>query len=153
MTMFRTFYEVTKDSSKWYSEEYVKELLKQIETLKSDKSRWISNFNAKVEVIGELMEKSEELLKKFKALQTEKNKLYMECSELNKKLQTIQGFSQSTLDEIINENKNYKQALNEVKKILDNGAADTQTNNAKWIHQWYLARFCEIREIINKAKR
>lgn len=86
MTMFRTFYEVTKDSSKWYSEEYVKELLKQIEALKSDKSRWISNFNAKVEVIGELMEKSEELLKKFKALQTEKNKLYMECSELNKKL-------------------------------------------------------------------
>lgn len=86
MTMFRTFYEVTKDNSKWHSEEYVKELLKQIEALKSDKSRWISNFNAKVEVIGELMEKSEELLKKFKTLQTEKNKLYMECSELNKKL-------------------------------------------------------------------
>lgn len=43
-------------------------------------------LKAKVEVIGELMEKSEELLKKFKALQTEKNKLYMECSELNKKL-------------------------------------------------------------------
>lgn len=86
MTMFRTFYEVTKDDSKWYSEEYVKELSKQIEALKSDKTRWISNFNAKVEVIGELMEKSEELLKKFKTLQTEKNKLYMECSELNKKL-------------------------------------------------------------------
>lgn len=72
MTMFRTFYEVTKDNSKWYSEEYVKELSKQIEALKSDKTRWISNFNAKVEVIGELMEKSEELLKKFKTLQTEK---------------------------------------------------------------------------------
>lgn len=30
--------------------------------------------------------------------------------------------------------------------------ADTQINNAKQVHQWYLARFCEIRDIINKAK-
>ena len=30
MTMFRTFYEVTKDNSKWYSEEYVNELSKQL---------------------------------------------------------------------------------------------------------------------------
>ena len=117
MTMFRTFYEVTKDSSKWYSEEYVKELLKQIETLKSDKSRWISNFNAKVEVIGELMEKSEDLLKKFKTLQAEKNKLYMECSELNKKLQTIQGLSQSTLDEF--ENDDIEQQLSYCKQISE----------------------------------
>lgn len=28
--MFRTFYEVTKDNSKWYSEEYVNELSKQL---------------------------------------------------------------------------------------------------------------------------
>lgn len=128
ITMFRTFYEVTKDSSKWYSEEYVKELLKQIETLKSDKSRWISNFNAKVEVIGELMEKSEDLLKKFKTLQAEKNKLYMECSELNKKLQTIQGLSQSTLDEF--ENDDLEQQLSYCKQISEqtlniiNGAKD-----------------------------
>lgn len=86
MTMFRTFYEVTKDNSKWYSEEYVKELSKQIKALESDKTRWISNFNGKVEAIADLMEKSEELLKKFKTVQAEKNKLFMECSELNKKL-------------------------------------------------------------------
>ena len=117
MTMYRTFYEVTKDNSKWYSEEYVKELSKQIEALKSDKTRWISNFNAKVEVIGELMEKSEELLQKFKTLQTEKNKLYMECSELNKKLQAIQGLSQSTLDEF--ENDDLEQQLSYCKQISE----------------------------------
>lgn len=39
-----------------------------------------------------------------------------------------------------------------IDKILDNGTADTQTNNAKDVHQWYLARFCEIRDIINEAK-
>ena len=115
--MYRTFYEVTKDNSKWYSEEYVKELSKQIEALKSDKTRWISNFNAKVEVIGELMEKSEELLQKFKTLQTEKNKLYMECSELNKKLQAIQGLSQSTLDEF--ENDDLEQQLSYCKQISE----------------------------------
>lgn len=47
---------------------------------------------------------------------------------------------------------NYKQALDEIEKILDNGTKDTQTNNAKWLQQHYLARFCEIRNIINKAK-
>lgn len=45
-----------------------------------------------------------------------------------------------------------ERALDEIEKILDNGTADTQTNNAKEVHQWYLARFCEIRYIINKAK-
>lgn len=45
-----------------------------------------------------------------------------------------------------------RQALDEIEKILDNGTANTQTNNAKWLQQHYLARFCEIRNIINKAK-
>ena len=89
-----------------------------------------------------------------------------ECEELKHDLQNIQHnctregckyYDDNTYKVFYNckgktELSKYKQALNEVEKILDNGAADTQTNNAKWIHQWYLARFCEIREIINKAR-
>lgn len=50
------------------------------------------------------------------------------------------------------ENLKYNQALDEIEGILNNGTADTQNNNAKWLQQHYLARFCEIRNIINKAK-
>lgn len=53
--------------------------------------------------------------------------------------------------QIGNDKDKYKQALDEISKILDSGTADTQTNNAKWLQQHYLARFCEIRNIINKA--
>lgn len=51
-----------------------------------------------------------------------------------------------------NDRDRYKQALDEIEEILNNGTADTQTNNAKWLHEWFLARFCDIRDIINKAK-
>lgn len=50
------------------------------------------------------------------------------------------------------ENLKYNQAFAEIEEILNNGTADTQNNNAKWLQQHYLARFCEIRNIINKAK-
>lgn len=50
------------------------------------------------------------------------------------------------------ENRKFEDALDEIEEILNNGTADTQTNNAKWLQQHYLARFCEIRNIINKAK-
>lgn len=65
-------------------------------------------------------------------------KLSIDFKDVNKQL----GYKIITL----------KQALDEIEEILDNGTADTQTNNAKWLHEWYLARFCEIRDIINKAK-
>jgi hypothetical protein len=45
-----------------------------------------------------------------------------------------------------------KEKINEIEKIIDNGTADTQTNNAKWLQQHYLARFCEIRNVINRIK-
>nr|DAP90317.1 MAG TPA: hypothetical protein [Herelleviridae sp.] len=45
----------------------------------------------------------------------------------------------------------YEQALNEIEKIIED-TADTQTNNAKWLHQYYLARFWEIGNIIDEAK-
>lgn len=47
---------------------------------------------------------------------------------------------------------NYKQALDEIEKTIDNGTANTQANNAKWLHEYYLARYCEIREIIDEVK-
>ena len=94
-------------------------------------------------------------LKIIRELQQKLQAKEQECKELKEELKINQNFvrdgsiESTALCKIL---ENYKQALNEVKKILDNGTADTQTNNAKWIHQWYLARFCEIREIINRAK-
>lgn len=35
-TIFRTFYEVTKDNSKWYSQEYVEDLKRENQILKSE---------------------------------------------------------------------------------------------------------------------
>lgn len=35
-TIFRTFYEVTKDNSKWYSQEYVEDLKRENQSLKSE---------------------------------------------------------------------------------------------------------------------
>lgn len=89
-----------------------------------------------------------------------------ECKNLKKKLdiQTITASRRySELNTAWNNrckkyNNNLKQlaccqkTLDEIEKILDNGTADTQTNNAKWLQQHYLARFCEIRNIINKTK-
>lgn len=46
----------------------------------------------------------------------------------------------------------YLKALEEIEEILDNGTADTQINAAHLVHQHYLARFCDIRDIISKAK-
>lgn len=45
----------------------------------------------------------------------------------------------------------YELAFKEIEKIIDNGTADTQTNNAKWLQQYYLARFWEIGNIINEV--
>ena len=45
----------------------------------------------------------------------------------------------------------YELALKEIEKIIDNGSADTQTNNAKWLQQYYLTRFWEISNIINEV--
>lgn len=53
---------------------------------------------------------------------------------------------------LMKRNVQLKKALDEIEKTIDNGTADTQTNNAKWLHEYYLTRYCEIREIINKAK-
>ena len=45
----------------------------------------------------------------------------------------------------------YELAFKEIEKIIDNGTADTQTNNVKWLQQYYLARFWEIGNIINEV--
>lgn len=45
----------------------------------------------------------------------------------------------------------YELAFKEIEKIIDNGTADTQTNNAKWLQQYYLTRFWEISNIINEV--
>ena len=91
-------------------------------------------------------------------LQTKKQ----ECEELKKQLEEYQDQEPTIVNTIgnlqlqvkawIEQSQKYKQALDEIEKILDNSTADTQTNNAKWLQQHYLARFCEIRDIIDKAK-
>lgn len=105
----------------------------------------------------------------FKQLARVKQELQakeQECEELKHDLQSIQHnctregckyYDDNTYKVFYNckgktELSKYKQALDEIEKIVDNGTADTQTNNAKWLHEYYLARFCDIREIINKAK-
>lgn len=78
-----------------------------------------------------------------------------ECEKLKEELKMNQKFvydSSVESTEFCKKLEQYKQALDEIEKILDNGTKDTQTNNAKWLQQHYLARFCEIRDIINKAK-
>lgn len=45
----------------------------------------------------------------------------------------------------------YELAFKEIEKIIDNDPADTQTNNAKWLQQYYLTRFWEISNIINEV--
>lgn len=55
-------------------------------------------------------------------------------------------------EELEKQLENEKQALDEIEKILDNSTADTETNNAKWLHGYYLARYCEIRNVINGIK-
>ena len=78
-----------------------------------------------------------------------------ECEELKEELKINQKFvhdgsiKSTALCKTL---EKYKRALDKIEEILDNGTADTQTNNAKWVHEYYLARYCEIREIINKAK-
>ena len=47
---------------------------------------------------------------------------------------------------------NYMRALDIIEKILNNASKEAQTNNAKWLQQYYLARFCEIRSTIDEAK-
>lgn len=89
-----------------------------------------------------------------------------ECEELKKEKAEIKkylGISDKTIIQRLEELQefkdklkiseySYKQALDEIEKTIDNGTADTQTNNAKWLHEYYLARYCEIRDIINKVK-
>lgn len=64
--------------------------------------------------------------------------------------QIIAGLAKKSI-RLTTENRKLEQALDEISKILDSGTADTQTNNAKRLHQYYLARYCEIINIINKA--
>ena len=46
----------------------------------------------------------------------------------------------------------YRMALEEIEEILDNGTANININAAHLVHQHYLARFCDIRNIISNAK-
>lgn len=50
------------------------------------------------------------------------------------------------------ENDRYLKALEEIEEILDNGTANININAAHLVHQHYLARFCDIRNIISNAK-
>lgn len=65
--------------------------------------------------------------------------------------QIIAGLAKKSI-RLSTENRKLENALDEISKILDSGTADTQTNNAKWLHEYYLSRFCEIGDIISKAK-
>lgn len=70
-----------------------------------------------------------------------------ECEELN-------SDNRYFVDKIISLESltdKYELALKEIEKIIDNGTADTQTNNAKWLQQYYLTRFWEISNIINEV--
>ena len=46
----------------------------------------------------------------------------------------------------------YLKALEEIEEILDNGTANININAAHLVHQHYLSRFCDIRNIISNAK-
>lgn len=70
-----------------------------------------------------------------------------ECEELN-------SDNRYFVDKIISLESltdKYELAFKEIEKIIDNGTADTQTNNAKWLQQYYLTRFWEISNIINEV--
>lgn len=90
-------------------------------------------------------------LEKLKA-QKETYQKMLNDPEVKAALIDVQTGEREVWHKLGNRAKRYKQALDEIEKILDNGTKDTQTNNAKWLQQHYLARFCEIRDIINKAK-
>lgn len=70
-----------------------------------------------------------------------------ECEELN-------SDNRYFVDKIISLESltdKYELAFKEIEKIIDNGTADTQTNNAKWLQQYYSVRFWEISNIINEV--
>lgn len=94
----------------------------------------------------------EELKKELQAQRAfttqEQRKIY--CVAYDKTCETGNECKQKKC--VFKDRLKYKQALDDIEKILDNGKADTQNNNAKNVHQWYLARFCEIRDIINEVK-
>lgn len=70
-----------------------------------------------------------------------------ECEELN-------SDNRYFVDKIISLKSltdKYELAFKGIEKIIDNGTADTQTNNAKWLQQYYLTRFWEISNIIDEV--
>lgn len=74
-----------------------------------------------------------------------------ECEELKKKNVILQNRNQQ-LDGATTEASRYRNALDEIKGMLDNGTANININAAHLVHQHYLARFCDIRNIISNAK-
>lgn len=81
------------------------------------------------------------------------DQLKEENEELKERLErTEDDLKHQCIDCMNVKSDRYRKALEEIEGILDNGTADTQINAAHLVHQHYLARFCDIRDIISKAK-
>lgn len=78
-----------------------------------------------------------------------------ECEELKKKFSKFFNIDNQECWDIAflkDENARYRKALEEIEEILDNGTANININAAHLVHKHYLARFCDIRNIISNAK-
>lgn len=80
-----------------------------------------------------------------------------ECEELKEKYKWYDHYKESALlnkdlyNRKTNEANNYKLALNKIVKIIDGVKIDTQYNNSKQIHAYYLARLCDIYQVIDEV--
>lgn len=84
----------------------------------------------------------------FKQLKRKKQ----ECEELREQKRLIEDAMPKTGAEFCEIIQELYRAFDEIEEIIDNGTKDTQTNNAKWLQQHYLARFREIQNVVDKVK-
>lgn len=159
-TIFRTFYEVTKDNSKWYSQEYVEDLKRENKRLKKENQYHINTYcHFKNEI-----KKCKKAVHKYKVvLQDRIDRLHLSRRELLRELNSIPkriacnsellkaplaNFN-NTIQVIHNEDK-YKQTLDEIKNYQQRNCETCVFANAQKCN--INCQVFVILDIINKAK-